>query len=206
MQVTYNERNLSGDGCGERTDCGLSDFGVEVVKEMNRRGIMIDLSHVGRTTTSDVLEFTEAPVIYTHTASYTLNPHTRNKTDEELRRVAATGGIVGVLSLGTFLKDKPESKITIEDFLDHVDHFRKTIGVDNIGFGLDLTENSKATDYPVHKGHVSSGWPWPYAKGLEMVSDIPNITKGLISRNYSEEEIQKILGGNFLRVYSKVVG
>jgi membrane dipeptidase len=206
MQITYNERNLAGDGCTERTDCGLSDFGVDMIKEMNRLKIAIDLSHVGRTTTKDVLAVTKAPVFCTHAGAYQITPNPRNKTDEELRAIARTGGLVGGLSLGAFLSKNPQDKITIEDFLNHIDHFVKVIGVDHVGFGLDFSENTKPTDYPTHKPISDSGWPWYYAKGLQSVSDIPNITRGLLSRRYSDADIEKILGNNFLRVFGQITG
>lgn len=206
MQITYNERNLAGDGCGERTNCGLSDFGIDMIREMNRLGIAIDLSHVGSATVQDVLEHTTAPVLYSHTGAFAIHPRQRNRTDEELRQIVQTGGMVGILSLTTFLSSKPDPEITIEDFFAHLDHVIDVIGIENVGFGLDLTENSKPTHYPVHKAIISSGWPWHYAQGLQSVSDIPNITKGLVSRGYTEREIQKILGGNFLRVMGKILG
>jgi membrane dipeptidase len=205
MQITYNERNLAGDGCSERTNCGLSDFGVDMIKEMNRLGIAIDVAHVGQATTKDILEITRRPVLNTHTGAYAINPKLRNKTDDELVAIVGTGGMVSVLGLGTFLKKTPEHEITIEDFLDHMEHIVGVVGVGNVGFGLDLTENSKPTDYPIHKPAVSSGWPWFYPKGLESVSEIPNITKGLLSRKYSEVDIEKILGGNFLRVFEQII-
>jgi membrane dipeptidase len=204
MQVTYNERNLAGDGCTEITDCGLSDFGVDMIKEMNRLKIAIDLSHVGRATTKDVLKVTKAPVFCTHAGAYKINPNPRNKTDEELRAIARTGGLVGGLSLGAFLSKSSPDKITVEDFLNHIDHLVKVIGVDHVGFGLDFSENSKPTDYPTHKAISDSGWPWYYAKGLESVSDIPNITRGLLTRKYSDSEVEMILGNNFLRVFRQI--
>jgi membrane dipeptidase len=206
MQITYNERSLAGDGCSERTGCGLSDFGVDMIREMNRLGIAIDLSHVGKATTEDVLKITKKPVFYTHAGAFQLLPNPRNKTDDELRAVIGTGGMVGVLSLGTFLSKKSQLDITIDDFLDHLQHIVNVVGVDRVGFGLDLTENSKAGDYPAHKASVSSGWPWYYAIGLQSISDIPNITRGLLGRGYRESEIEGILGGNFLRVFEKATG
>jgi membrane dipeptidase len=173
---------------------------------MNRVGIGIDLSHVGRETIKDVLEFTEKPVFFTHAGSYSVCETPRNFRDDELKAIADTGGLIGINSLAAFLSKKPGPDVTIDDWLDHVDHVFKVVGADHIGFGTDLTENSKASDYPVHKDTLVAPWPWDYPVGLQTVSEFPNITRGLVSRGYSDDDIEKILGGNFLRVFEEIVG
>lgn len=208
MQLTYQERNLIGDGCTERTDCGLSDFGIAVVEEMNRLGIVIDLSHVGRRSTLDAVEFSKQPVIFSHANPHALCDHLRNKTDEEVKALAEKGGVVGVNALPAFLAKKP--KATVEDLLDAIDYYVQLVGFRFVGIGLDLVEGRTEEDMKPYlktfkRGVPPSGW-MAYPEGIDSATKIPNITKGLVERGYSNKEIMGILGGNFIRVFKEVWG
>ena len=119
IQLTYHETNLLGSGCWERNDCGLSNFGVDAVREMNRLGIVIDLSHVGPKTTMDAIEMSEQPVAITHANARSFCDHPRNKEEEALKLLAEKGGVVGATSFANFLPKGFDS--TVEDFVDAID-------------------------------------------------------------------------------------
>lgn len=211
MQLTYNMRNFVGDGCTERADGGLSHFGIEVVKRMNESGILVDLSHCGPKTTMDAIGVSSKPVAFTHTFCRKLNQHDRGKTDEELKALAANGGYCGIVVVPFFLaKDSP----SLHHFLDHLEHAIETMGIDKVGIGSDwgavypkplqarLNDEIKRIgfreEHKVDWGAVTEGFKdW---------RDWPNITNGLVTRGYSENEIKGILGGNFLKCFREVVG
>ena len=212
VQLTYNTRNLIGDGCTERTDAGLSDFGMAVVRRLNELGMLIDLSHCGRQTTLDAAAVSTRPVACTHTAARALRDIPRNKRDDELRAVAATGGVVGVVAVPSFLTDK--SQATLDDVLDHIDHIVDGIGVEHVGIGTDRGvsfETATREEYyawlaPLgFKPEVNPPWP-PGVEGLACAADLPNLTEGLIRRGYDDDAIRSILGGNFLRLYEHTIG
>lgn len=138
VQLTYNERNLVGDGCAERTDAGLSDFGVALVREMNRLRLLIDLSHVGERTSRDAIELSEAPVVATHSNARTRCDYPRNLSDEVLKALGARGGVVGINAFPGFVSARPGVEQTVEDYLDHVVYVGDLIGRDKVGIGLDL--------------------------------------------------------------------
>ena len=193
--LTWNFRNAAADGVAEaRTGGGLTEFGVRLVKEMNRLGMMIDIAHLAPAGVRDVLALSEAPVIASHANAHALCscascPHRRNLTDEQLEGIAANGGVVGVTFVPAFVTEDP-NQATLERTLDHVDHIVRVAGVDHVGLGSDFD------GFPESKVNA----------GLEDVTKMPNITAGLLSRGYKPAEVKKILGGNFLRVFRRVVG
>src|SRR2546427_7745036 len=212
VQLTYNPRNVIGDGCTERTDAGLSDFGMAVVRRLNELGMLIDLSHCGRQTTLDAAAVSTRPVACTHTAARALRDIPRNKRDDELRAVAAPGGVVGVVAVPSFLTDK--SQATLDDVLDHIDHIVDGIGVEHVGIGTDRGvsfETATREEYyawlaPLgFKPEVNPPWP-PGVQGLTCAADLPRLTEGLIQRRYDDEAVRLILGGNFLRLYEQTIG
>ncbi len=214
IQLTYNMRNLVGDGCTERTDAGLSEFGLEVIDRMNKLGILIDLSHCGHRTTMEAIEASRDPVIFSHTNCRALCDHVRCKTDEEIMAVAEKGGYIGLTIVPFFISKK--EAVSFNDFLDHVDHIVNLVGVDHVGIGTDDTGAAdvpkklwekyntvlpKIGFRPEHRVRFGVS-----TQGYERYIDWPNFTRGLVSRGYSDQEIEKILGGNFLRVVRRVVG
>jgi membrane dipeptidase len=120
MQLTYNDRNYSGDGCFERLDCGLSEFGIRVVEEMNKQGILIDLSHTGQKTTKETIEASRDPVSFTHANPKTIFESPRNKTDPEIMALAEKGGVIGATAYPTLLPKGYKSKLS--DLLDVIDY------------------------------------------------------------------------------------
>jgi len=138
FQLTYNFRNLLGDGCLERTNAGLSDFGVEVVERMNQVGVTVDLSHCGRQTTLDGIEFSGKPVAMTHTMCAAIREHPRAKTDEALKACAEKGGVTGICALGYFIGPDPGGETTIEHYADHIEHAVSVAGHDHVALSTDF--------------------------------------------------------------------
>jgi membrane dipeptidase len=187
--LTWNLRNAAADGVDEtRSSSGLTNFGVQLVQEMNRLEIMVDISHLSPTGVRDVFLVSEAPVIASHSNAYALCPHRRNLTDEQLEGVASKGGVVGVTFVPNFITEDG-NQATLKGLLDHIDYMVKTMGVDHVGLGSDFD------------GFFNSN-----VRGLEDVTHLPKLTAGLVERGYGEEDVKKILGGNFMRVFREVVG
>jgi len=187
--LTWNLRNAAADGVDEtRSSSGLTNFGVQLVQEMNRLGIMVDISHLSPTGVRDVFLVSEAPVIASHSNAYALCPHRRNLTDEQLEGVASKGGVVGVTFVPNFITED-ENQATLKRVLDQIDYMVKTMGVDHVGLGSDFDGFSNSN-----------------VRGLEDVTHLPRLTAGLVERGYDEEDVKKILGGNFMRVFREVVG
>lgn len=210
VQLAYMYQNLVGAGCLEPHDSGLTSYGNDVVRALNRAGIAIDLSHCGPRTTLDAIARSDRPVLFTHAASKALVSNPRNKTDAELRLLAGHGGVVGIVAFPTFLR---ESNATIDDWFAHLEHILGVIGPDHVSIGSDWIEGQPEGfadrayyDRPHPPGLVPSGWPWPYPAGIASVDDLPNITEGLVARGYDEETIRKILGGNLVRVLGQSWG
>lgn len=212
VQLTYNIRNLIGDGCTERTDAGLSDFGVAVVRRLNELGILIDLSHCGRQTLLDAASVSSRPVSATHTAARALCDIPRNKRDDELRAIATTGGVVGILAVPSFVTARPGA--TIEDILNHIDHVVNVVGVARTGIGTDRGVSVETTTREEYyawlaslnfKPEVNPPWP-PGVESLTCAAELPLLTEGLLRRGYDHAAVRLILGENFLRLYEATIG
>ena len=209
LQLTYNSQNFVGCGCTERQDSGLSRFGAELVRELNRLGVLVDLSHCSRRTTLDACDLSTVPVVASHTSAAALYEVDRAKSDEELLAIAQTGGVIGIYAVPFFLS--PDSAPTIEAMLDHVDYVVGLVGVDHVGIG---------TDWPLQMPQwalieIAQRWTATYGfraehnvncelnlVGFDDYRDFPNITRGLVARGYDDEQVAKILGENFLRVFA----
>ena len=211
IQLTYNRRNFIGNGVAEQHDDGLSRFGGDVVRELNRVGVVVDLAHVGTRTAMDAAQVSAAPVIVSHAAARAKCSHFRCIPDELIRAVAQTGGCVGVAALSLLLRDgSVTSGSTLADYLDHMEHIIGVAGIDHVGIGFDV--GFKRTDEDTAK--LESTYPefkFPplhlrYATELNRADKAPNITVGLLQRGYSETDIRKVLGLNWLRVFSQVWG
>lgn len=210
VQLTYNTANSAGSGCYESHDGGLTDFGRELVAEMNRAGILIDLSHVGAKTSEDTIRASEKPVAYSHCLPAALKAHPRNKTDEQLRFIADHGGFVGVTMFPAFLPRGAES--TIEDYLDAMEHTIDLVGEDQVGVGTDFTQGygEEFFRYLNHdKGRfrklVNFG-PVVMPEGIRRIEDFPNLTAAMERRGWPETRIRKVMGENWLRALQEVWG
>ena len=215
IQLTYHERNLLGTGCFERDDSGLSNFGVDAVREMNQLGILIDLSHVGPKTTMDAIEQSERPVAITHSNARNFCDHPRNKDEEALKLLAEKGGVVGATSFAPFLPRSFDS--TIENFVDAIDDMVQRIGIDHVAIGTDSTH-----DQPLEFWHyigAQQGTRFsstfddgsrPYTElqyqpeGMEDPSEFPNLADALMNRGYSAKDMGKLLGGNWMDLFKRV--
>lgn len=209
--LTFNTRTYVGDGCGERTNGGLSYLGLELVERLNEVGMLIDLSHCGVQTTLDAIEVSKDPVMCNHTGARALYPQCKRlKTDEELKALAAKGGIVGISAIPNQLSGNTEQGI--EDMLNHIDYIVKLIGVDHVAIGLDnvfgdhVEYHRQAAKTTFKLAYIGQELNAPYMYGIESPEEWPNITRGLVSKGYSDEEIKKIIGENALRVIQEVVG
>ena len=209
-QLTYNERNLIGNGCTERSDSGLSDYGVAVVGRMNEVGMAVDLSHCGDRTTLDGIETSTKPVLITHGNCRALvEGHVRAKTDEAMKELATKGGVMGVSNLRNLVLSVEPT--TVEHVLDHYDYAIKLIGVDHIGIGSDsdldgwdaipaeMQQRLKSQFKPIYRFREKMD-----IEGLNHPKKVFDLTEGLIRRRYSDENIKQILGQNFKRVLSQI--
>jgi membrane dipeptidase len=187
--LTWSLRNQAGDGVYEaRTGSGLTRFGVDLVEEMNRLGMLVDIAHLSPEGVGDVFEVSEAPVIASHANAHALCPVSRNLTDAQLEQVAGSGGVVGAVYVPGVITDG-EEPATLDMLLDHIDHMVRVAGIDHVGLGSDF-----------------DGFFGPPPAGLEDVSCTPKVTAGLLERGYNETDTAKILGRNWLRVIRQVVG
>jgi membrane dipeptidase len=199
--LTYTRKSPLGDGQYERTDCGLSELGVEVVRRMNARGMAIDLSHAGAVTAQEAIAVSEAPVIFSHNAAHTLRPTRRSRADADFVACAARGGLVCVTAVPNALSDDPRQDINC--VLDHYDYLVRLVGVDHVGIGTDTLIGDHVGFHRVMLGRDAPDLlPAAYLDGLESPADGSNIIRGLISRGYEDDAIRKIAGQNavdFLR-------
>jgi len=211
-QLTYNSRNLIGSGATERADDGLSDFGIAVVQKMNSLGMAVDVSHCGDKTSLDTCEFSKQPVLVTHSNCRALNPnHPRCKTDEFIKQLAKTGGVMGITSFRPFVKNSEPT--TIEDVLDHFDHVARLVGVEHVGVGNDSPIQPDDAISPEERKKQESYYKSTYGfrdkfyiEGLNHPERVFDLTDGLIRRKYSDNDIEKILGGNFKRALNHIWG
>jgi membrane dipeptidase len=203
IQLTYNEKNMVGDGCTEITDCGLSKFGKKLIKRMNKLGMLVDLTHVGHRTSMEAMEVSDAPVIFSHSNAWKVCPSKRNLKDDQILALAKKNGVIGMNVYPAFVK---RVKPTLNDLLDHVDYYAKLIGTDHIGIGFDFSDPGTIKDF-LYWGYDEDTYlkpPFNHPKNIEDISKAPNFTAGLIARGYSESDIKKILGENFIRVFKEV--
>jgi membrane dipeptidase len=208
IQLTYNRRNLVGDGCTEPHQSGLSRFGVELVRKMNELGIVVDVSHCGDGTTLEALDVSARPIAFTHTACRALYDHPRAKTDEQLRLLAEQDGYVGIVTVPFFLK---ASGATIADAVEHIAHAAEIVGIENVGVGTDW--GFWTTDWPAElrpatmRAFRGAGGFRP-EDGLELGiglgpflewGDRLHLTRGLVAGGFTDEQITGLLGDNWLR-------
>jgi membrane dipeptidase len=209
-QLTYNTQNLVGTGCYESHDGGLSDYGRDVVDEMNRVGMLVDLSHVGPKTSDDAIRHSTKPVAYSHALPAALREHPRNKSDEQLRFIAERGGFVGVTMFPTFLPRGADS--TLDDYLDAIEHVINVCGEEQVGIGTDMTQDHDQAffDWITHdKGTGRKLTDFGVLKnppGFQTLGEFPNLTAAMETRGWSEPRIRKVIGENWVRLLKEVWG
>lgn len=207
VQLCYNTQNLVGTGCYER-DGGLSDFGREIIGEMNRVGVMCDLSHVGAKTSEEVILESRKPVCYSHCLPSGLKDHPRNKSDEQLKFIADHGGFVGVTMFAPFLKNGINS--TIDDYCEAIAYVMNIVGEDAIGIGTDFTQGhgKEFFDMLTHdKGYARKLTEFGKIVnplGIRTVGEFPNLTEALLGHGFSSSQVRKVMGENWVRVLGDV--
>ncbi|MBA3713430.1 MAG: membrane dipeptidase [Pyrinomonadaceae bacterium] len=208
-QLTYNTRNLIGNGSTERRDEGISDFGIAIIERMNKVGMAVDVSHCGDRTTLDAFEISKKPVLITHSNCRALVPgHPRLKTDEAIKKVGETGSVIGITGVRMFVKgDEPT---TIEHVLDHFDHVAELIGPQHLGVGSDIDLYGYDAMPPELNKRLRASYKGSYGfreridiEGLNHPQRMFDLTEGLIRRKYSDKDIEGILGGNFKRALAQ---
>ncbi|MDP2602168.1 MAG: dipeptidase [Deltaproteobacteria bacterium] len=200
MQITWNLRNELADGIREEeTKGGLTRFGVSVVREMNRLGMLIDLAHISRTGFFHVLDIATGPVVCSHSNCRKLNLHPRTIDDDQIKALAGTGGVMGINAIATQVAAKEP---TLDKLLDHISYIAEIVGVDHVGLGLDFVKD----DGPLHpEDELFNTGENKLLPELENEEDLLNLTDRLVKRGFKADEITKILGGNFLRVLKEVL-
>ncbi len=210
MHLTYNRRNMLADGCAESANGGLSDLGRAAIAEMNRVGVIVDVAHSGWKSSLEAAQASKRPMVASHTTCAGLNQHIRAKPDEVIRAICDSGGLIGICLIPDFLGGNGD----IAALLDHIDYAVKRFGVDHVGIGSDAAHQSqyvaqqeaKAPPRGRRRNRFESLWPagalggrWPRIATIAW-TNWPLFTVGLVQRGYSDGDIQKILGGNMLRV------
>jgi membrane dipeptidase len=218
VQLTYNKRCHVGDGCEELPDGGLSRYGRQVVRRLNETKIVVDCSHTGLKTSMDAIEVSSAPVILSHANARGVRNIPRNVPDDLYRAIAATGGVIGAVGFPNFVADN--TRPTLDQFIDHIEYIANLVGIDHVGLGIDyylgqhpFSPDTAAT--ALYKQRVALGvWstesypapPYYYPQGIETPDKLGALTPGLVKRGFSEVDIKKILGENWVRVYRSVWG
>lgn len=216
--MAYNQRNFVGDGCTEPTNIGLSIFGKKLVRELNKQGILIDVAHTGYKTAMESIEYSEKPVVFTHSNPRSVYDNPRNIPDELIKAIAQKNGVIGMNGYPAFLSES--NRPSMDLFLKHMQYIIDLVGIDYVGLGLDYYEYQAgvASDADAKKMYdwlIASGtWsrnaypppPWYYPEGIELPEKFPNLTASLIKKGFSDQDIKKILGLNFLRVFKTVWG
>ena len=204
MLLAYNQKNLVGDGCAERTDAGLSRFGLSLIREMNRVGMLVDGTHTGYRTSMEAMEASTSPCIFSHCNAHAVVPHYRNIRDDQIRKCAETGGVIGVNGLGEFLDDTDARS---ESMFRHLDHIVGLVGAKHAGIGLDYVRDAagfwKYVDdnpdaWPENNGRPNRHTAFVQPEQLEDLAEL------MCRRNYAEDDVRGILGGNFRRVCTQV--
>jgi membrane dipeptidase len=222
VQLTYNLQNLVGAGCTETYQSGLTYFGREFVQKLNDARVIVDVSHCSEQVGWDAMEVSSAPVIVSHSCSKAVVYHDRGKTDELARAIAEQGGYFGVVVVPGFVKDSPGA--TLKDFVRHVEHLVDVCGIDHVGVGTDKGGPGPTTGtiipFPEELPWLAPGqFSWSgfrteehrltadyNTEDFQDFADWPNVTVALAEAGFSEDELRKLLGVNFLRAFRDIVG
>jgi membrane dipeptidase len=218
MQLTYNKRNLCGDGCLEEGNAGTSDFGREVIARINKERVLLDLSHAGQRTTAEAIAVSKSPPAITHGGCRSLVDFPRNTYDAEMRALAEKGGVFGVY-LMPFLKAKGQP--TAEDFVRHLEHAVDVCGEDHVGigtdnpmFGIEVNEQTRKQQREFYESRAKQGIAAPgeapdvlnMVEGYNDVLRFEHLADDLAQRGWTSARIGKVLGENFVRLFGDVWG
>jgi membrane dipeptidase len=213
MHLTYNRRNVLGDGCAEPANAGISDLGRAAIAEMNRVGVIVDVAHSGWRTSLEAAKASSKPVVASHSGAVEVHRHIRSKPDEVIRAIADSGGYVGVYSVSSFLGRGGD----LNAMLDHIEYLVKRFGADHVAIGTDIAyipsrasaEYQKMGRRPKARSRYEAFWPPGTLDNKTHPSlawtNWPMFTVGMVQRGISDTDIQKILGGNVMRVARAVL-
>jgi len=211
LQLTYNVQDVVGCGCTDRTGGGISDFGATLIERLNQLGVIVDAAHCSKQTILDACALSSAPVLMSHTGASALHRHDRTIDDESAEAIAGTGGLVGVVTVPFFL-GSGDADLGI--MLDHIDHFVRLLGAEHVGIGTDWPMAApkwvmvefdrliRSQGFKPEHGIVTT----QNLVGFDDYRDFPNITRGLVARGYTDDQIRGMLGENFIRLFSAVCG
>ena len=214
MQLTYNTRNNIGCGVSEVVDTGLTRFGQQVIGEMNRVGIVVDLSHVGYKTSMDAIEISDKPCIFSHSSVYALCKHRRNLRDDQIKAAANKGGVIGLCPHSIMIEKEKRCWPTVDDFIDHIIYIMDLVGEDHVGIGTDRWMRQTMM-YTIDRACFERTYPGFYGgydvnhkhvNGFNYYDHWTNLIQHMIKRGLSEKQIKKILSENFLYVFEQVWG
>ena len=202
--LTHDFRNQLADGVRTGSAGGLTNLGREAVREMNRLGIVVDVSHLNDAGFWDVVEESSAPIHASHSNARSLCSHPRNLTDEQLRAVAAKGGVVGIHALGALVTDR-EGQPTLDEFLAHFDRLIEVMGEDHVALGPDIMENYPADEYRLlwDPRLPTAKLSYVYPAEFASLSQAGNVTAALLARGYGKVVVKKLLGENMLRLFEQ---
>jgi len=210
LGLTYNQRNLIGDGCLEPENRGLTHFGIQIVRDCNSLGVVVDLSHSGEKTSLDAIDVSRKPCIFSHSNPAMTQSNPRNVTDRQMKAVAEKGGVIGLAAFADFVADTRGGRLpTIDDLIKQFEYAVDLVGIDHVGIGSDAVlgvsdapwwDNNTKRRYPELTGGMTA--ETHQIKGYEDYGGIIRIAEGLLKRGYSRADLGKILGGNFHRVFS----
>lgn len=207
VQLAYNRRAPVCDGCEEPNDAGLSVFGRRVVAELNRLGMVVDVSHTGVRSSLEAIEVSAAPVIASHSNAAAVHPNQRNLPDDLIRAIASSGGTIGMNGWPSFVS--ADSRPTLDQYIDHMSYIADLVGCEHVALGVDYWNGTQAQ----YDKYIAEGtWhpdnypppPWPYPAGMEDASGFPRLTSRMLERGFGPDDVRGILGENLLRVYEKV--
>jgi membrane dipeptidase len=217
IQLTYNVKNRVGDGCEERTDAGLSRFGLKLIQRLNQARVIVDCSHTGERTSLEAIERSAAPVILSHSNVNSVHASPRNVSNTLIEAIARSGGVIGVAGFPGMVAGTPAP--SLDQFIVHIDAIVQRVGIDHVGLGIDYYSGQAgvASDEAALRGYEdavraglwSTAYPPPphrYPAGIETPRQFPSLTHRLLERGYGEQDLRKILGGNWLRVMRSVWG
>lgn len=216
VQLCYNIRNRVGDGSEEASNAGLSEFGRSCIRKLNELGIVVDCAHTGVQTTFEAIEVSRSPVVISHGNPRALHPSRRNLPDDQLKAIAEGGGVIGVTGFPAFLG--PHAQPTLARYIEHLRYLVDLVGIDHVGLGLDYFYAqhplmSAAQAQAVYRHYVDAGdWsidtypppPWHYPDAIETPDRLPALAGGLSAAGFAADEVRKILGGNWLRIFGQV--
>lgn len=218
LQLTYNERNAFGDGCTASVDGGVSERGRELIGELERNRIVLDLSHAADLTIQDAAAISTNPVIISHANARSVFPSPRNLTDEALDAVAATGGVVGATLWSPMVGQTGNGQPSLRDFARHVEYIAGRIGPAHVGVGSDHSEGydrtqweelfSRTGRYPTVAGEMGEWYSYDtrFVRGANSCVDMVDVAAAIAEIGFSDDQMRGILGENFLRVFDKVWG